>query len=73
MRVMVIFLVIMLLLVIVGACAYVYGERLRQVEQARQLPNRLRVEHEQFLAEMRLQRMTQSALQHLLDEARRHG
>lgn len=70
---MVIFLVIMLLLVIVGACAYVYDERLRQVEQARQLRNRLRVEHEQFLAEMRLQRMTQSALQHLLDEARRHG
>lgn len=68
---MVAFLAILLLLVIAGACAYIYDERQRQVEQVRQLRERVRVEHEQFLAEMRLQRMTQSALQHMLDEARR--
>jgi hypothetical protein len=70
---MVVFLVVLLLVVLAGACAYVYDERQRQVEHARHLRERLRVEHEQFLAEMRLQRMTQSALQHLLDEARRDG
>ena len=67
---MVIFLVILLVLSLLGVVAYLVDDRLRQVEQGRHLRERLRVEHEQFLAEMRLQRMTQSALQHLLDEGR---
>jgi hypothetical protein len=70
---MTVFLVILLLVVIAASVAYVLDERQRQMEQARRLHERLRVEHAQFLAEMRLQRMTQSALQGLLDEARRHA
>lgn len=62
-----------MLLVIASACVYVRDERRWQVEQARQLRERLWVEHEQLLAEMRLERITQSALQRLLDEARRHA
>jgi hypothetical protein len=67
---MTVFLVILLLLVMAGVVAYVVDDRQRQIGESRQLRERLRVEHEQFLAEMRLQHMTQSALQHLLDEGR---
>lgn len=66
-----IFLGILLVVVIVGAAAYVVDEWQRKAEHAQQLGDRLRVEHEQFLAEMRLQRMTHAALQQLLDEGRR--
>jgi hypothetical protein len=67
---MTLFLVILLLLVVAGSVAYVVEERQRQLPQARQLLERLRIKHEQFVAQMRLQRLTQSALQRLLDEAR---
>ena len=70
---MTIFLVILLFVVIIAAVAYAVDEQRRQAEHARQLRERLRVEHEQFLAELRLQRLTQSALQGLLDEARRNA
>lgn len=63
-------LALLLVFVIGGVAAYVLDERQRQSERARRLRERLRVEHEQFLAEMRLHRLTQTALQHLLDEAR---
>jgi hypothetical protein len=60
-----------LLVVALGALLwFVRSAASRQANAASQLYERLRIEHERFLAEMRMQQATQASLERLLAEGR---
>ena len=61
----------LMLLLVVFVVAWVADERVGRIAaHTRKQQARLRIRHEQFLAERRLQRLTQAALQQMLDTAR---